>query len=68
KYGAIMGQDPDLVKSMTRELRKATKRPLFVKLSSNVTDITEIGLAAQQGGADAVTAINTLKAMVIDPE
>lgn len=68
KYGAIMGQDPDLVKAMTLELRKVTKRPLFVKLSSNVTDIVEIGLAAQQGGADAVTAINTLKAMVIDPE
>jgi len=68
KYGAIVGQDPDLVKAMTHELRKVTKRPLFVKLSSNVTDIVEIGLAAQHGGADAVTAINTLKAMVIDPE
>ncbi|MFQ6123204.1 MAG: dihydroorotate dehydrogenase [Candidatus Heimdallarchaeota archaeon] len=68
QYGAIVGQDPDLVKAMTRELRKVTKRPLFVKLSSNVTDIVEIGLAAQEGGADAVTAINTLKAMVIDPE
>lgn len=68
KYGAIVGQDPDLVKAMTYELRKVTKRPLFVKLSSNVTDIVEIGLAAQHGGADAVTAINTLKAMVIDPE
>lgn len=68
KYGAIVGQDPDLVKAMTHELRKVTKRPLFIKLSSNVTDIVEIGLAAQHGGADAVTAINTLKAMVIDPE
>lgn len=68
KYGVIVGQDPDLVKAMTYELRKVTKRPLIVKLSSNVTDIVEIGLAAQQGGADAVTAINTIKAMVIDPE
>lgn len=68
KYGAIVGQDPDLVKAMIYELRKVTKRPLIVKLSSNVTDIVEIGLAAQQGGADAVTAINTIKAMVIDPE
>lgn len=68
KYGAIVGQDPNLVKAMTYELRKVTKRPLIVKLSSNVTDIVEIGLAAQKGGADAVTAINTIKAMVIDPE
>jgi len=68
KYGAIVGQDPNLVKAMAYELRKVTKRPLIVKLSSNVTDIVEIGLAAQQGGADAVTAINTIKAMVIDPE
>ena len=68
KYGAIVGQAPDLVEAITHEIKQITKRPLFVKLSSNVADIVEIGLAAQRGGADAVTAINTLKAMVIDTE
>lgn len=68
KYGSTVGQDPELVEMITSETRCMTKRPLFVKVSSNVTDLVEIGLAAQRGGADAITAINTLKAMRIDPE
>jgi len=68
EYGAIVGQDPKLVEKITTAAKKSTKRPIFVKVSSNVTNIVEIGLAAQHGGADAITAINTLKAMRIDPE
>ncbi len=51
---------------LTREVRKICKKPLIVKLSPNVTDITEIALAAEDAGADAVSLINTLVGMSID--
>lgn len=65
-YGMQVGTDPALVKSITAAVKAAVKVPVWVKLTPNVTDIREIGLAAQEGGADAVVAINTLKAMAID--
>jgi dihydroorotate dehydrogenase (subfamily 1) family protein len=65
-YGMQVGTDPALVKSITAAVKDAVKVPVWVKLTPNVTDIREIGLAAQEGGADAVVAINTLKAMAID--
>lgn len=53
---------------VTRACRAATSRPLIVKLSPNVTDITEIALAVQEAGADAISLINTLLGMAIDVE
>lgn len=67
-YGAEIGTDPSLVEGITKAVKNATDAPVWVKLTPNVTDITETGLAAQKGGADAVVAINTLRGMVIDIE
>ena len=64
--GMALGTDPLCVESLTRQLRMLTKKPLIVKLTPNVTDITAIARAAEQGGADAVSCINTLVGMVID--
>lgn len=63
-YGASIGTNPDLVRSCT-EAVTAFKKPTWVKLTPNVTDITQIGRAAEEGGADALVAINTVKAMRI---
>ncbi len=64
--GMSFGIDPVIVKRLTRSLRKRTDKPLIVKLSPNVTDIAEIARAAEEGGADAVSCINTVLGMVID--
>lgn len=64
--GMAIGTVPAQVESLTKRLRKATKRPLIIKLSPNVTDISEIAKAAEAGGADAVSCINTLVGMLID--
>lgn len=66
--GALVAQSPEKVFEYTRAIKAATKLPVFIKLSPNVADITEPALAAQQGGADAVSLINTLLGMDIDPE
>jgi len=63
-YGAQIGTNPELVKACTQEVVRY-KRPVWVKLTPNVTDITAIGTAAQAGGADALVAVNTVKAMRI---
>ena len=69
KVGAIQfGTDPDMVEQVTTKMRAFTQKPLMVKLSPNVTDIAKIAVAAERGGADAVTCINTLVGMVIDIE
>jgi len=67
-YGAEIGTDPALVEDITREVKNAVDVPVWVKLTPNVTNIKSIGLAAQNGGADAVVAINTVRAMAIDIE
>jgi len=67
-YGAQVGSDPALVEEITKAVKNATTAPVWVKLTPNVTDIKSIGLAAQRGGADAVVAINTVRAMAIDIE
>jgi dihydroorotate dehydrogenase (NAD+) catalytic subunit len=67
-YGMQLGTDCGLVTQITKAVKDATKAPVWVKLTPNVTDIRDIGIAAQEGGADAVVAINTLKAMAIDLE
>lgn len=67
KHGGIaFGTNPGMVESLTRSLRDLTEKPLIVKLTPNVTDIADIAKAAEAGGADALTCINTLKGMVID--
>lgn len=63
-YGAAIGSDPVLVEACTRAVSKSGT-PTWVKITPNVTDITEIGKAAERGGASAIVAINTLKAMRI---
>jgi dihydroorotate dehydrogenase (NAD+) catalytic subunit len=63
-YGAAIGSDPALVEACTRAVSR-TGVPTWVKLTPNVTDITAIGRAAEKGGAGAIVAINTVKAMRI---
>lgn len=62
----IFGSDPAQVERLTARLRERTERPLFVKLTPNVTDISEVARAAEAGGADGVTCINTVVGMLID--
>ncbi|MBN1575598.1 MAG: dihydroorotate dehydrogenase [Chitinispirillaceae bacterium] len=66
--GLAFGTDPQQIERLTRELRARTRRPLVVKLTPNVTDITVIARAAEQGGADALSCINTCIGMVIDTQ
>jgi dihydroorotate dehydrogenase (NAD+) catalytic subunit len=65
-FGIEVGSDPAAVKAITNSVSKHVDIPVWVKLTPNVTDITALGKAAEKGGADAVVAINTVKAMVID--
>ena len=58
--------DAESILNITKEVKKYAKKPLIVKLSPNVTDITEMAKAAEQGGADALSLINTLLGMAID--
>lgn len=64
--GMAFGTDPVMVEKVVKEVKKAADKPLIVKLSPNVTDITEIARAAVSGGADALSLINTLTGMKID--
>ena len=66
KGGLAFGTDPETTAEVVRTLRSQTEKPLIVKLTPNVTDITEIALAAQNSGADAVSCINTVLGMGID--
>lgn len=66
--GMSFGTDARLVESLTAKLRRLTQRALIVKLSPNVTDIAEVAKAAENGGADAVSCINTLVGMAIDTD
>lgn len=60
------GQDAHHVEKLTGQIKKIAKQPIIMKLTPNVTDITEIAKAAEAGGADAVSLINTLTGMKID--
>ena len=66
--GIAFGQDPKAVEAITREVKKYAKQPIIMKLSPNVTDITEMARAAEAGGADVLSLINTLTGMKIDIE
>ena len=64
--GIAFGQDPKAVEAITREVKKRAKQPVIMKLSPNVTDITEMARAAEAGGADVLSLINTRTGMNID--
>lgn len=64
--GIAFGQDPKAVEMITREVKRHAKQPIIMKLSPNVTDITVMAKAAQAGGADVLSLINTLTGMKID--
>lgn len=62
----VFAHDEDLTRRLVKEVRRATTLPLIVKLSPNVSDIASIAKAAQEGGADAISLVNTLLGMAID--
>ncbi len=64
--GIAFGQNPDALLAITKAVKKVAKQPIVMKLSPNVTDITEMAKAAEAGGADALSLINTLTGMKID--
>lgn len=69
KEGAIaFGQSTEALYRITKEVKKKAKQPIIMKLSPNVTDIAEMARAAESGGADCISLINTLTGMKIDVE
>lgn len=66
KLGMAVGTDPEVVEEIVGEAKSATNIPIWVKLTPNITDITIIGNSAVSAGADALVAINTIKALLID--
>ncbi|MBQ9022357.1 MAG: dihydroorotate dehydrogenase [Eubacterium sp.] len=64
--GIAFGQDPKAVEAITRAVKDKAAQPVIMKLSPNVTDITEMARAAESGGADGLSLINTLTGMKID--
>ena len=69
KEGAIaFGQKADALFNITDKIKKASKKPIIMKLSPNVTDITEMAKAAEAAGSDAISLINTITGMKIDIE
>ena len=66
--GADIGSNPEFVKEFTAAVKAAVKIPVFVKITPNVTDITAIAQAVEDGGGDAIVAINTVRGMVIDAD
>ena len=65
--GMAFGTDPGAAREVTAAVKAVTKKPVYMKLSPNVTDIAAIARACEEGGADGITLINTLLGMVIDP-
>jgi dihydroorotate dehydrogenase (NAD+) catalytic subunit len=65
--GLVMGADPDEVARLLDSVRPLTDKPLIVKLTPNATDVPAVALAAERAGADAVSLINTIKGMALDP-
>ena len=67
KHGGIaFGQDPKAVEAITKAVKERAKQPIIMKLSPNVTDIAEMARAAEAGGADVISLINTITGMKID--
>ncbi len=68
KGGIIFGSDPDMAHAVTKEVKRLTDLPVIIKLTPNVTDICLIAESVEEGGADAVSLINTLTGMSVDIE
>jgi dihydroorotate dehydrogenase (NAD+) catalytic subunit len=68
RIGAEIGQNPEKIREIVREVKAHVEVPVFAKLTPNVADITKLAKAAVSAGVDAVTAINTIKAMAVDIE
>jgi dihydroorotate dehydrogenase (NAD+) catalytic subunit len=68
KTGAEIGSDPELVTKVVRKVKNKVDKPVFVKLTPNVANIVEVAKAAVEAGADAITAINTVRGMAIEIE
>ncbi len=68
KFQTLVAQDPQATQALVRKIKAISKFPIIAKLSPNVTDIAGIALAAQDGGADAVSLVNTFNAMAVDVE
>ncbi len=66
--GSEIGECPDILREVTARVKTSVKVPVFVKLTPNVTDIAEMAEISTKAGADAITAVNTVKAMAIDLE
>ena len=66
KFQTLVAQDPQATRSLVHKIKAISKFPIIAKLSPNVTDIAAIALAAQDGGADAVSLVNTFNAMAVD--
>jgi dihydroorotate dehydrogenase (NAD+) catalytic subunit len=65
--GLVMGADPDEVAALLERVRPLTDKPLIVKLTPNASDVAAVASAAQQAGASALSLINTLRGMALDP-
>jgi dihydroorotate dehydrogenase (NAD+) catalytic subunit len=68
RTGSEIGQDPEILAAIVRKVKASVNRPVIVKLSPNVTSIVDLGQVAVKAGADALTAINTVRGMAIDAE
>jgi dihydroorotate dehydrogenase (NAD+) catalytic subunit len=68
KTGGEIGSDPELVAEVVQKVKNRVDTPVFVKLTPNVVDICVVAKAAVEAGADAITAINTLRAMAVEIE
>jgi len=68
EWGGVLAADPQATAAVVRAVRRRTQKRLWVKLSPNVTDVTEIARVVEGEGADAVTLINTLRGLAIDVE
>ena len=65
--GLVMGADPGEVAALLRRVRPLTAKPLIVKLTPNASDVPAVARAAEQAGADALSLINTIRGMALDP-
>lgn len=64
--GITFGQDPEIAYQLTRKIKEVSEKPIYMKLSPNVTDIVSMAKAVEAGGADGITMINTLLGMRLD--
>jgi dihydroorotate dehydrogenase (NAD+) catalytic subunit len=68
KSGLIVGESPEEARSLLQVVRPLTEKPLLVKLTPNIADPVPVAVAAEEGGADSVSLINTLRAVAFDPD